>query len=64
MDYIINGTNLVGVVTLHRVSAVAAIKKARELISEGYLDVRVTAPDGRIYGAEDFANLYVVEART
>jgi hypothetical protein len=57
MDYVITGANLAGAISLRRDSAVGAIKKALELIAEGCRDVRVIAPDGRIYGHEDFDGL-------
>ena len=57
MDYLVKGTSLVGTITLRRVSSVGAIKKAEELMADGYRDVRITAPDGRRFGHEDFNKL-------
>jgi hypothetical protein len=52
-----HGRDLAGAISLGRHSVVGAIKKALELISEGCRDVRVTAPDGRIWGHKDFESL-------
>jgi hypothetical protein len=57
MGYFIKGTNLIGTITLRRVSSVGAIKKAGELIVDGYREVQITAPDGRLFGHEDFNKL-------
>jgi hypothetical protein len=57
MDYVVTGANLSGAISLRRDSAVGAIKKALELIGEGCRDVRVTAPDGRIYEHQNFDSL-------
>jgi hypothetical protein len=57
MGYLVKGTNLVGTITLRRVSSVGAIKKAEELIADGYREVQITALDGRCFGHEDFNKL-------
>jgi hypothetical protein len=57
MSYIITGTNSAGVLCLKRDSAVAAVKKAAELMREGTRNVHVTAPDGRVYSDVEFAQL-------
>ena len=48
MGYLISGTNLIGTITLRRDSSVAAIKKAGELVADGYREVQITAPDGHL----------------
>jgi hypothetical protein len=58
MDYIITGRNVTGAMSLRRDSAVGAIKKAVELMGDGHVDVQITAPDGRVYGHTEFAQLY------
>jgi hypothetical protein len=63
MEYKISGTSLSGAVALRRDSAVGAIKKAVELMDDGYLDVMITAPDGRIYGHPEFDELSRSEKR-
>jgi hypothetical protein len=45
MGYIITGTNSAGVLSLKRDSAVAAVKKAAELMRDGARDVHITALD-------------------
>jgi hypothetical protein len=57
MSYIITGTNSAGVLSLKRDSAVAAVKKAAELMGDGARDVHITAPDGRVYSDVEFAQL-------
>jgi hypothetical protein len=63
MSYVITGTNSAGVLSLKRDSAVAAIKKAVELMGDGTRDVHITDPDGRTYSDAEFSQLYM-SART
>ena len=58
MDYIITGRNATGAISLRRESAVAAIKKAVELMGDGHLEVQITDPDGRVYSHKEFSQLY------
>ena len=58
MDYIITGRNATGAISLRRESAVAAIKKAVELMGDGHLEVQITDPDGRVYSHTEFSQLY------
>ncbi|MGB4102251.1 MAG: hypothetical protein WBK91_10150 [Alphaproteobacteria bacterium] len=53
MSYVINANNTAGVISLHRDSAPAAVKKAQELIKEGLVEVKITAPDGSEFRNED-----------
>jgi hypothetical protein len=55
MPYIISGTNSVGALNLKRDSAAAAIKKARELAADGFRDVEITDPEGRVHDHAEFA---------
>jgi hypothetical protein len=55
MPYIISGTNSVGALSLKRDSAAAAIKKARELAADGFRDVEITDPEGRVHEHTEFA---------
>ena len=59
MSYIITGTNSVGVLSLKRELAAAATKKAIELLGDGFRDVQITSPDGRVYRDAEFAQLHV-----
>ena len=57
MVFLITALDTSGNVTLRRESALAAMKKANELISEGCWDVEVTTPDGATYNAGEFDQL-------
>ncbi len=61
MSYIITGTDSAGALSLKRVSAAAAVKKALELMGDGCRDVSIAAPDGRIYGHSEFDQLHAAE---
>lgn len=54
---LIGGTNRFGRVNLSRAEAAAAVKKAKELLQEGYLDVRISTPRGRILLPDEFDQL-------
>ena len=45
----ISGFDTSGSVTLKRLSFIAALKKARELMEDGCWDVQILDPDGRVY---------------
>ena len=55
--YLIGGSNRFGRVNLSRAEAAAALKKAKELLQEGYLDVRISTPRGRILLPDEFDQL-------
>lgn len=57
LQYLISGRNPSGRVNLGRDTPVAALKKAREFLQEGYLDVRISTPRGRILLPEEFGEL-------
>ena len=57
LQYLIGGTNLCGRVNLGRDTAEAALKKAREFLQEGYLEVRISTPRGRLLSPEEFDQL-------
>ena len=61
MTYIITATNLVGAISLRRDAAVAALKKAHELIEQGMLDVRITDEQGRQFEPTAFEQVHVAE---
>ena len=42
---------------LSRAAAGAAVKKAKELLQEGYLDVRISTPRGRVLLSDEFDQL-------
>jgi hypothetical protein len=62
MSYIITGTDSAGALSLKRDSAVAAIKKAMELMADGCRDVRITDPNGHIFSHADFDQLRAGES--
>jgi hypothetical protein len=55
--FLINALDTSGAVTLRRESALAAMKKADELISDGCWDVEIVTPDGATYHPDEFAQL-------
>jgi hypothetical protein len=57
LQYLISGRNLCGCVNLGRSTPEAALKKAREFLQEGYLDVRISTPLGRVLLPEEFDQL-------
>lgn len=57
VQFLISGRDVSGNVRLSRDTAVAALKKARELLQEGYLDVRICTPRGRILSPGEFEEL-------
>ena len=57
LQYLISGRNLSGRVNLGRSTAEAALKKAREFVQEGYLEVRISTPRGRLLSPEEFDQL-------
>jgi hypothetical protein len=57
MKFFITALDTSGIVTLHRDTVPAAMKKAAELISDGCLNVEITTPDGASYAASEFDQL-------
>ncbi|MBI5318547.1 MAG: hypothetical protein HZB49_03785 [Bradyrhizobium sp.] len=57
MQYLISGRNQSGFVNLGRSTPSAALKKAREFLQEGYLDVRICTPRGMVLAPEEFYQL-------
>jgi hypothetical protein len=57
LQFLISGRNLCGRVNLGRNTAEAALKKAREFLQEGYLDVMISTPRGRVLSPEEFDQL-------
>ena len=56
-QYLISGRNPCGRVNLGRRTSAAALKKAREFLQEGYLDVRISTPRGVVLSPEEFDQL-------
>jgi hypothetical protein len=57
LRYLISGNNQFGRVNLRSAAAEAAVKKAKELLQEGYLDVRISTPRGRVLLSDEFDQL-------
>ncbi len=57
MRFAITALDTSGIVTLHRDSVAAAMKKAAELVSDGCLNVEVVTPDGAAYNLGEFEQL-------
>jgi hypothetical protein len=54
LQYLVSGRDRSGYVSLGRATTAAALKKARELLQEGYFDVRICTPQGRILLSDEF----------
>ena len=54
LQYLVSGRDQSGYVSLGRTTTATALKKARELLQEGYIDVRVCTPQGRIVLSDEF----------
>jgi hypothetical protein len=54
MPFLISATDTCGRITLRRETAVAALKKAAEFAEDGYRDIEITGPDGRLYSTQAF----------
>jgi hypothetical protein len=57
MSFLISATDTCGRVTLRRETPEAAFKKAAELAADGYRDIAITGPDGRLYAPRAFDQL-------
>jgi hypothetical protein len=54
LQYLVSGRDQSGYFSLGRATTAAALKKARELLQEGYSDVRICTPQGRILLSDEF----------
>ena len=50
--FIINGSNVTGVISHGRATAKEAIQFALEILGKGYHSVRIVSPDGRVWFAK------------
>ena len=57
MPYLVSGTNEYGCSNLGRGSATVALRLARKLLREGYMDVRVCTPRGRVLQSDELDEL-------
>lgn len=57
VPYLVSGTNEYGGSNLGRGTAAVALRLARRLLREGYMDVRVCTPRGRVLQPNEFDQL-------
>ena len=57
VPYLVTGTNEYGSANLGRGSATVALRLARKLLRDGYMDVRVCTPRGRILQSDELNEL-------
>jgi hypothetical protein len=57
LQYLVSGNHQFGRVSFGSDTTAAALKKARELLQEGYMDVRICTPRGRILLSDEFDQL-------
>jgi hypothetical protein len=57
--FIINGSDVTGVISHGRATAKEAIAFALEILGKGYHSVRIVSPDGRVWESPQFAKLLV-----
>ncbi len=57
VQFLVSGNNGFGSVNLGRGTAAAAVKKARELVQAGYMDVRICTPRGQVLSSDEFNQL-------
>ncbi|EJN10766.1 hypothetical protein PMI42_05934 [Bradyrhizobium sp. YR681] len=55
--YLVSGTNEYGCANVGRGSATVALRLARKLLREGYMDVRVCTPRGRVLQSDELDEL-------
>ena len=57
LPYLVSGTNEYGSSNLGRGTATVALRYARKLLREGYMNVRVCTPRGRVLQPDEFDQL-------
>jgi hypothetical protein len=57
VPYLVTGTNEYGSANLGRGSATVALRLARKLLRDGYMDVRVCTPRGRVLQSDELDEL-------
>ncbi len=63
LQYLVSGRDQSGFVSLGRTTTAAALKKAKELLQEGYIDVRICTPQGRILDSDEFHEFEIIMRR-
>lgn len=57
LQFLVSGNNKVSRVNVDRPTAAEALKKAKELLGQGYIDVRICTPRGRVLLPDEFDQL-------
>jgi hypothetical protein len=57
LQFLISGNNGFGRVNLGRDTSAGALKKAKELLQEGYMDVKICTPRGQVLLSDEFDRL-------
>jgi hypothetical protein len=57
LQYLVSGNNQFGRINLGRPTAAEALKKAKELLEQGYMDVRICTPRGQMLLSDAFDQL-------
>ncbi|WP_166300095.1 hypothetical protein [Bradyrhizobium sp. 2S1] len=57
LQYLVSGNHQFGRVNLGRATIAAALSKARELLRDGYMDVRICTPRGQVLMPDEFDQL-------
>jgi len=57
LKYLVSGNDQSARVNLGRATSASAVKKARELVEQGYVDVRICTPRGQILMPDEFDQL-------
>nr|WP_249146092.1 hypothetical protein [Bradyrhizobium diazoefficiens] len=57
VPYLVSGINAYGSANLGRGSAAVALRLARKLLRDGYMDVRVCTPRGRVLQSDELDEL-------
>lgn len=57
LQYLVSGNHQYGRVSFGYTTTAAALEKARELLQNGHMDVRICTPRGRVLESEEFDQL-------
>jgi hypothetical protein len=57
LQFLVSGNNQFSRVNVRRSTAAEALKKAKELLGRGYMDVKICTPRGRLLLPDEFDQL-------
>jgi hypothetical protein len=57
LQFLVSGNNQFSRINVGRPTAAEALKKAKELVARGYMDVRICTPRGQIVLPDEFDQL-------